>query len=33
MIEFGIAFEQFELDVATQSGKEMVRLSHDRLGR
>lgn len=33
VIEFGVAFEQFEFDVTTQSGEEMIGLRHDRLGR
>lgn len=32
MIEFGIAFEQFEFDVTAQSCKEMIGLSGHGLG-
>jgi len=30
VIEFGIAFEQFEFDITTQSRKEMIGLSWSR---
>lgn len=32
VIEFGVAFEQFEFDVTAQSRKEMIGLSYHRLG-
>jgi hypothetical protein len=30
VIEFGVAFEQFEFDVSAQSRKEMIGLSRHR---
>ena len=33
VIEFGIAFEQFEFNVPAQGSKEMIGLGCDRLGR
>ena len=33
VIEFGVAFEQFEFDVPAQRGKEVIRLGHYRVGR
>ncbi|MCC6300356.1 MAG: hypothetical protein IT314_13765 [Anaerolineales bacterium] len=33
VIEFGVAFEQFQFDIPAQGGEEMVGLGCDRLGR
>ena len=33
MIEFGVAFEQFQFDIPAQGGEEMIGLGRHRLGR